>query len=172
MSARHDRRADIERIAKQSFENHVLTPVSHDATGQPYAWRCAQPGTSQYAFYVMEGPGCIVQWGDVGDLLIAQGRGYDLAWLEDAINSMDYVLGKSIARQSEFIDEMFQEYVREHAPDFEFEYDGSEMDAHRYYEETGDSEFSSCSRDWPGDVLWAYWALHTFVRLRKAARGA
>ncbi len=166
MSARHGHRKQIEELARDAFKDHVLEEKAWDKEGAPYVWWCARPGSHFYSFLVMVGPGCIVQWGDVGGLVIAQGRGYGLSWLEDSIGSMSYVLEKSKAKRDEFVPELFQEYVREHKPGFQFQYDGSEPDLQHYWEETGDSEVGDCSRDYPSDALWAYWALHTFVRLR------
>jgi hypothetical protein len=119
---------------------------------------------------VLIGPGVIVQWGDIGSLVIAQGSNYGLQWLEGAIKSIDYVLKKSMAKPTEFVPEMFQEYVREHKPDFEYWYDGSEPDMQRYWEETGDAEVGSCSRDYPRDAIEGYWALSKFIELRGKAR--
>jgi len=165
-----DRRVEIRRNAKEAFEEHILNTVSHDDKGKPYAWVCTRPGTVVYRFWVMEGPGCIVQWGDVGGLVITQGPSYRLTWLEGAMGSMDYVLGKSTSSRTEFVPEMFQTYVQEHEPGFQFTSDGDELDLMHYQETTGDIEAGTCSRDWSADVLWAYCALEKFVVLLRKSR--
>lgn len=179
MNARQDHRAEVQSYAKEAFKDHVLEAVSRDDKGKPYAWVCMKPGTGIYRFWVMEGPGCIAQWGDVGGLMIAQGSSYKLPWLEGSVGSLDYVLGKSKFTKSEFVTELFQAYLSERRVDasdagkpldFKLEHGGDEEDMRRYYEETGDYEVGECSRDWPADALWAYFALEKFIELLKKGR--
>ena len=174
-----DHRQSIADAAKRAFKSHIIavkgvasvdmtTPCnqleSRSGLG-PYVWECRNPASWPYWFMVAELPGAIVQYGDVGGLLIEQGTAYDLSWLEGAINSMDYVLEKTKFKPNAFMEDKFKAYVREQRLDPE-NYECYED----YVLQTGDSEAYSACHDWPADSLWSYWALHTFCRLRARAR--
>jgi hypothetical protein len=163
-----DHRKQIEEAAQRALKDHVMAAVGHTNIGNtasPYVWKLQSSNKEAWAYwyYVAELPGAIVQYGDIGGMLIEQGRGYDLNWLDGAMGSLDYVLGKSKCKRDTFIEDDFKAYVTEH---------GKDPDDFECYEdyamETGDTEAYQCCHDWSADTLWAYWALHKFVELRRA----
>jgi hypothetical protein len=174
-----DHRKHIEEAAKRALKDHTMSvkgvaSVEKRAMHDPkqtmqelgaYVWLCrsADKATWAHWYYVAELPGAIVQYGDVGGLLIEQGRAYDLKWLEGAMGSLDYVLSKSKAKRDTFIEDDFKAYLVEHDKD---------PDDYECYEDyalqTGDTEAYECCHDWSADTLWAYWALWKFVELRRA----
>jgi hypothetical protein len=176
-----EHRESIKKYAEDAFKNHTMKvvgtvqvkkPALHDPAETmievaPYVWKlhCADPAAWSYWYFVAELPGAIVQYGDVGGLFIEAGKGYDLAWLDGAMGSLDYVLSKSKHKRDFFVEEKFKEYMREHGLD-PGDYEGYAD----YALETGDSEAYESCHDWPSEALWAYWALHKFVELRRAQR--
>lgn len=171
MSARQQHRDHIAALAKQSFADHTI--IREVKTEELSYWCVGKPSTSFYRFHVTTSPGCIVQYGDVGGLYIAQGVRYGLPWLTDAINSMDYVLEKTNHKKDHFYEEMFAEVLAEHRTEdgedpFETEYEGGYPDYMRFMMEHPDREAHYSCHDWSSDALWGYWALHTFVRLWKS----
>lgn len=190
MSARRKQREKIFKMAAESFEGHILErkiiaditkPALHDPSQEmierrTITWRCGRPDTNMYSFWVAELPGCIVQWGDVGGLMIPQWGGYDIEWLRRSINSVDYVLEKAKAEKSRFVPEMFAEYLRE-LESFDCEelfgvpldkLDPSYENFVVFMESGHDTEAGYCCYDYPPDVLWAYAALKRFCELLSA----
>lgn len=169
MTARKDYRAQIEGYAKDALNGHVLTVVRADGEGKPFVWKVRNPEPEKwsYWYFVAELPGAIVQYGDIGGLIIEAGQGYDLGWLDGAMGSMDYVLGKSKSKRDHYVEELFKQYLVEqgHDPD---EYEGFAD----FALDTGDTEAYEATHDWPSDTLWAYWALYKFVELRRAEKAA
>jgi len=169
MTPRKAYRSQIEDLAKEALAGHVLTVVRADGDGKPFVWKVcsADPAKWPYWYFVAELPGAIVQYGDIGGLMIEAGQGYDLGWLDGAMGSMDYVLGKSKAKRDYFVEELFRAYLVEH--DYS-------VDDYESYEDfvidTGNTEAYECVHDWPSEALWAYWALHKFVELRRAEKAA
>lgn len=169
MTARKGYREKIEGYAKEALAKHELVVVRADASGKPFVWkvRTSDPDKWSYWYFVAELPGAIVQYGDIGGLMIDAGQGYDLGWLDGAMGSLDYVLGKSKSKRDYFVEEMFMEYLVEH---------GHNVDAYEGYadfvNDTYDVKAYECVHDWPSDALWGYWALHKFVELRRAATSA
>lgn len=166
------RRSEIEAHAATAFESHVLTVVCRDDKGEPYAWRCNKAGTGIYGFWVMIGPGCIAQWGDVGGLMIAEGHNYTLGWLRGAAHSMDYVMSKTRLQRTQYVREMFLERLADYRKDmvesekefkFELVYDGGEEDWRAFVEQTNEYEYEV--HDYTGDQLWGYYALVKFIAL-------
>ncbi len=169
MSARSDRRDHMRKLADESFKDHILEPRAFDKNLKPYAWRCGRKDSNTYAFWVMFGPGCIAQYGDVGGLIIEQGYNYGLEWLVGAGESLDYVLSKSNHRKAdEYVKEMFLEYLAENPiKDFELGYDGDYLDYHEYAMQCDNSEVGECVHDWSSTALWGYQALRKFAQLYK-----
>lgn len=164
-SARQAYRSQIEGFAKQAFADHAIDHTWKDEAGKPYAWkvRNADPKEWSHWYMIAELPGAIVQYGDVGGLVIEAGRGYDLDWLSGAIESLAYVLEKSKARRDYFVEEMFKEYLLESG------HDVSDYQTYAdFVSDTGDTEAYERCHDWPADTLWAYWALRRFIELRRA----
>lgn len=168
-TARKDYRSQIESYAKDALAGHVLTVVRTDGEGKPFVWKVRNPEPVKwsYWYFVAELPGAIVQYGDIGGLIIEAGQGYDLGWLDGAMGSMDYVLEKSKAKRDHFVEELFKEYLAEHGHAVA-DYEGYED----FVTDTGDTEAYECVHDWPAEALWAYWALHKFVELRRAEHAA
>ncbi len=77
----------IERLAAESFKDHVLTKRD-DGT-----WRCAKPGTGIYSFNVFAAPGVVFVWGDIGEFAFRHSDANGLAWWLYA-GSRDYFLEK------------------------------------------------------------------------------
>lgn len=155
-------RQTIEHFAKEAFATHELTVQSRTSDNKPYLWRCQRPGTWNYGYFVAELLGAVIVYGDIGELIIAQGPSYNLEWLEKAINSMGYVLEKSTFRRDHFVEESFASVVRERGKDPEKF--GSYAE---YYLETGDSDVYEACHDWSPTALWTYMALHKFVELKR-----
>ena len=177
--ASKEHRAQIADAAQRALKHHVLitkglssgdvavpyNPLEAKMGLRPYVWLCRHEDRSSwpYWFYVAELPGAIVQYGDIGGLLIEQGSSYDLEWLSGAINSMDYVLSKSKAQRNYFVEDAFKEYVKEHG------HDPDEFECYEdYVMQTGNGEGYEVCHDWSADTLWAYWALRRFCELRRA----
>lgn len=191
MPAKRDDRQLIIDSAMKAIKDNVLArrglghfevPALHDKTQlmteiRPCLWRCGRPDTGMCSFWVAEMPGCIVQWGDIGGITIAAWGGYDLAWLEKAIDSIDYVFEKSTAKRTRFVASAFAEYIRSNEINFEKEVgrpldeDPTWEDYDEYVHASYDSEVFECSHDYETDAFWAYAALKKFCELRKAARG-
>lgn len=178
--SRREHREQIADAAKRALKDHIIEvrgvasmtkpepsnpSVPKEDLG-PFVWLCKNknPSSWPYWFYVAELPGAIVQYGDIGGMLIEQGQAYDLNWLAGAIDSMDYVLSKSKAQKNYFVEDAFKAYVIEHG------HDPDEFECWEDYAmQTGDSEGYEACHDWSADTLWAYWALHRFCELRKAS---
>lgn len=158
-------REQIKGFAAKAFDGHVLAVVRQDKDGKAYVWKVRNPEPEKwsYWFFVAELPGAIVQYGDVGGVLIEAGAGYDIGWLNGAIGSLDYVLEKSKHRRDHFVEEKFKAFLIEHGhtPD---EFEGYED----FVLETGDSDAYESCHDWPSEALWGYWALNTFINLYRA----
>ena len=101
-------------------------------------------------------------YGDIGELIIAQGPSYNLEWLQKAIKSMDYILEKSSFKRNDFIEENFAKALRERGEDPE----KFSSYAEHYLGETADSDLYEVCHDWPSTALWTYWALHKFIELK------
>ena len=86
---KQEHRAQVAKLAKEAFKDHKLHQEG------PGRWFCAKPGTGIYSFHVACFNGCVVLYGDVGELILRPSDKDSLAWLCDAIDSMDYVLGKA-----------------------------------------------------------------------------
>lgn len=171
---RREHRDQIKTIAEREFAHHKLIvkgisqgdPTSDMMEHKPYVWLCrsTEPQLG-YWFFVAELPWAIVQYGDVGGLMISQGSAYDLRWLEGSIESMDYVLEKSDKKKDYLVPELFEARVREHGHDPD-NYQGFAD----YVLQTGDTDAYESCHDWAIGTLWGYWALRKFVELRKALR--
>lgn len=165
LETQDDHRAQIARGAREAFAEHVLT---EEAPGQ---WLCAKPGTGIYHFRVAQLKGALVVWGDIGDLIIANGRG-TVAWFRGAQRDRDYVLSKSpTARRGEFLPGEFKlalfHHDRKHLRELEAE--GSlfdEGDWMSWLEDGGDSECRV--HDWTSNDHWCCEALARFVELLDA----
>lgn len=165
LTGREQYRLQMQELAADAFKDHILKP----ADGH---WICTRPDSFFYSFRIAELPGLIAVWGDIQTFTITQGRGYDLAWLRGAVNSMGYVLEKSGFKRDSFIDELWTAYQKENpeAENFDDGYEGylefvqgACDDAEHAYEST---------HDWPPAALWGYWACHTFCRLVEAKEKA
>jgi hypothetical protein len=163
MTARKGYREQTEGFAKKALADHELTVARADANGKPFVWKVRNPAPEKWAYwyFVAELPGAIVQYGDIGGLIVEAGQGYDLGWLDAAMGSMDYVLGKSKSKRDHFVEEMFKEYLVENG--YVVDYESYED----FVSDTGNSEVYESTHDWSSDTLWAYWALHKFVELRR-----
>ncbi len=182
MSVRLSERKKLLESAAGAFKAHVLTVDVLDNRMRPVAWRCGVPDSRIYSFHVAELPGCIAQWGDVGGLLIEQGRGYDVEWLMGAVGRgghIDYMLGKVKAEKTRFVPELFQEYLADHGdPKVMHRLFGGKRRsleyAHEDYVEyaqcSGDTEIGEYCFEYSLDVLWGAAALVKFVELLRKER--
>jgi hypothetical protein len=140
--------------ATEAFADHIVTTIcdSNDVK----VFKCARPKSWTYGFLVSFLPGAILIHGDVGDLLIDRpSGGYE--WMRDAIDSMDYVLGKSsmakldtfmpgdalaLLNDPEWRDAKTREQIRDRW-DVERDTDGEEW-REIVYDVTGDFEAEPC----------------------------
>lgn len=182
-SAKHADRDGVLLSAAQAFEGHVLeqrgVATNQLAGGEstaPYLWRCGKPGTNVCSFWIAALPGCVALWGDIGSLMIPQWGAYDIAWLRGAIDSLDYVLGKSTERRDRFVPEAFAQCLVERMaddPDVVTNVLGRRDPSGpwdyghyvKYVDETGDSELHDSVFDWSTNALWAWAALKRFCVL-------
>lgn len=167
---KQEHRAQIAKLAKESFKDHKLHQEG------PGRWFCARPGTGIYSFHVACFNGCVVLYGDVGELILRPSDRDSLAWLRGAIDSMDYVLGKA---PSPWPEKVFLEGEMKNA----LHEIGGEL-AGKVKESYEDSDemmpkgtawdwacFSNSIDDWPScqdwsaGMLWTYHALETFCEL-------
>jgi hypothetical protein len=89
--SRKDRRATIAENAARAFAEHVVT-VEHEH-GLYRHYRCAKPGTGNYAFHVVTFPGRLIVSGDIGDM--AWSRCPDMIeWAAGAVESIGYFAEK------------------------------------------------------------------------------
>lgn len=162
LDTKAEHRRQIAALAAINFADHVLI---EEAPGQ---WLCHRPGTGIYHFRVAQLRGALVVWGDIGDMIIANGRG-SIGWFRGAQGSRDYVLSKSpTARRDEFMPGDFKvalfHYDRpalrrlaEEGAEF------GELDYHEYLQDGGDCEIRPF--DYNSNDHWCCEALAVFVRL-------
>ncbi len=87
-------RAHIETVMPKAYADHVMTKVN-DCT-----WRCGRAdGGSQYHFFVVISPHCIVVYGDIGEMIIRPGWNRGIGWLRGCLDdgkrdSFHYMLSK------------------------------------------------------------------------------
>lgn len=140
----------IRAVAADSFAEHVITQVSETV------WKCHNPKTWNYGFFMARLPGAWVCYGDVGDLMVT--RSDTLTWLRQATETDDYgyFLGKMPFKLEKFypgdaltlLDEHVRdEYIEEKRAEAIIEewneYDtleSYECYARAVYEVTGDAE--------------------------------
>lgn len=87
--------ATIQRIAKDSFANHVVT---EEAPGE---YRVARPGTGIYGFWLLFRPGMVCVWGDLGEWVLRHGDRDSVGWFRGASNSPEYLCEKTRAGNHE-----------------------------------------------------------------------
>jgi hypothetical protein len=62
--------------AAEAFKNHVVTKTDD-------GWRFAKPGTSIYSSRIITAPGCVIMYGDCGELMIQPNKQDALRWLRE-----------------------------------------------------------------------------------------
>jgi hypothetical protein len=88
---RDDHEAMIAENAAKAFAEHAVTVEREDGLYRHY--RCARPGTGNYAFHVVTFPGRLIVCGDIGDM--AWERCPDMIeWAADAVESIGYFAEK------------------------------------------------------------------------------
>lgn len=177
---REAHRAQIARLAKEAFADHVLTQES------PNSWYAGKPGTGFYSFRVLTVPGYVVLLGDVGDLVLRASDRDSLGWLRGSTD-IDYVLSKTTACREEEI--FLLQEAKDYAKEREEEQPEDRLlwrrvivelkerlewqcprDAwvNAWCEIFGDCDAPRCT-DWAPQLLWQYHALRTFCRLLREA---
>lgn len=90
-----------ESVAK-NLANHTIQQLHKD--GEPgRLWRCANNGSSVYAFTVCAPPGWLIVYGDMGECLWKRHRDM-LAFIRGSIESLDYFSEKA-SRDCKILDD-------------------------------------------------------------------
>ena len=96
-TSRKDNEAYYATLAEPAFKNHKITV---EAEGR---YLCQEPGTIIYGFRVVDLPGAILLYGDIGHCII---QPYNISWLRGAVRSTQYVFEKMGVRRTQFVEEM------------------------------------------------------------------
>lgn len=81
-------RAKIKEQAFHAARNHKITKESENV------FYCGEPGTGIYSFRVCIHPGCILVYGDIGELILLPYTKDPLSWLLGCVSSTDYLISK------------------------------------------------------------------------------
>lgn len=170
--------ARIRSQAATAFDKHVIT--EH----RPWVWKCAQPGSWVYGFYVMVAPGAVVFYGDCGEAIFRMSNGPEASvfeWLKSTLREpqyYDYFLSKlenksafrkfypgdALAWAKRVDDEDLIDTL--HA----YEGDGG-LQAHQFWAAANERhacDFPSCEK-WSAGAHWVHQALAAFVKLGPTA---
>lgn len=172
----------VRQLAAQSFADHVLV-----AEGEG-RWYCGKPGTGIYSFRVVSAPYHVIVFGDIGDALLRVSDRNPVPWLRGAVRSPDYLISKSIWRDTVFYRGDAVEYLRDALRETEPSRSAiavceelnlstsdavdairldDELDVRGWYEawhDAGECEPPSCTGPSAG-MFWTVEALRCFVRL-------
>lgn len=100
----------IRQLSDHAFRNHVIQELARD--GVVRCWRCGEPDTGIYAFWITTYPGTIVVSGDIGELIVA--RHYDmLPWCRGSVDSTSYFAQKvpHAIKTTEFSEDRCREWI-------------------------------------------------------------
>jgi hypothetical protein len=170
-------------MADEAFAKHRIVPEQTE--GPVRMWYCGEKGTGVYSYRVVSAPGMLLVYGDVGDYML---QAYDkdlIPWLQGAIKSEDYVIGKMIHKHKIFLEDeaelMLQSLVDDAYDDedreiqrkivsyvrdnWNKEYDSVHEFAKAFYEGGGDAELIDCVMDYESSAYWTFECLKKFVEL-------
>lgn len=102
----------IRQCSDNAFRNHIIQELARD--GVVRCWRCGQPNTGVYAFWVTTYPGTIVVSGDIGELIVE--RHYDmLPWCRGSVDSTSYFASKvpHAIKTTAFSEDRCREWINE-----------------------------------------------------------
>ena len=85
-------REQIQAFAVDAFKDHEITVLTD--TEHVKLYRCGQPGSSVYAFYVAGLPGAVAFYGDLGEAILRPSDRDALGWLRGAVRSPSYLIEK------------------------------------------------------------------------------
>lgn len=103
---------EIRECSDNAFRNHIIQELARD--GVVRCWRCGQPDTGVYAFWITTYPGTIVVSGDIGELIVE--RHYDmLPWCRGSVDSTSYFAEKvpHAIKTTAFSEDRCREWINE-----------------------------------------------------------
>ncbi len=167
----HEHRANIRRMAAESFAHHELHHLG-DA-GDTKVYRFRRPDDGFYAVRILLWPGWIVVAGDTGDTMFRHSERDSLAWLRGAASNVRYMLGKVQGARKVFMagDALaFIEREAEEDPERGRKLregwspiDDGSIDFYRACRDADVDDPPDC-QEWESDHLWAVEALRHFIR--------